>query len=97
VLPESAHEPPGFSCLRRERAAEALPDGFAGEPSFVNVRKAKEVSSTARDILGGNGLLLDYYVRRHLPHMEVVDTYDGTDTIQSLIVGRDVTGISAFA
>lgn len=62
-----------------------------------NVRKAKEVCSAARDILGGNGLLLDYHVARHLTDMEVVDTYEGTDTIQSLIVGRDVTGISAFA
>jgi glutaryl-CoA dehydrogenase len=54
------------------------------------------VCSEARDILGGNGLLLENHVARHLTDLEIVDTYEGTDSIQSLIVGRDVTGISAF-
>ncbi|HZF56940.1 MAG TPA: acyl-CoA dehydrogenase family protein, partial [Rubrobacter sp.] len=61
-----------------------------------NARKAKQVCSDARDIMGGNGVLLEYHVARHLSDMEIVYTYEGTDTIQSLIVGRDVTGISAF-
>ena len=61
-----------------------------------NVRRAKLVCSEARDILGGNGLLLDHHIARHLTDMEIVDTYEGTDSIQSLIVGRDITGISAF-
>ena len=62
-----------------------------------NARKGKLVCEMARDILGGNGILLEYHVARHLTDMEIVYTYEGTDTIQSLIVGRDVTGISAFA
>ena len=62
-----------------------------------NARKAKHVCADARDIMGGNGVLLEYHVARHLSDMEIVYTYEGTDTIQSLIVGRDVTGISAFA
>jgi glutaryl-CoA dehydrogenase len=70
---------------------------MASVAKLHNVRKAKEICSAARDILGGNGLLLDYHVARHVTDMEVVDTYEGTDTIQSLIVGRDVTGMSAFA
>lgn len=61
-----------------------------------NAKKAKQVCSDARDIMGGNGLLLEYHVARHLSDMEIVYTYEGTDTVQSLIVGRDVTGISAF-
>ena len=61
-----------------------------------HARKARQVCLDARDILGGNGLLLDHHVARHLTDMEVVHTYEGTDSIQSLIVGRDVTGISAF-
>jgi glutaryl-CoA dehydrogenase len=61
-----------------------------------NVRRTKLVCSEARDILGGNGLLLEYHVARHLTDLEIVDTYEGTDSIQSLIVGRDLTGISAF-
>ena len=61
-----------------------------------NARKAKQMCAEARDIMGGNGVLLEYHVARHLSDMEIVYTYEGTDTIQSLIVGRDVTGISAF-
>ena len=61
-----------------------------------HARKARQVCLDARDVLGGNGLLLEHHVARHLTDMEVVHTYEGTDNIQSLIVGRDVTGISAF-
>ena len=61
-----------------------------------NAKKSRQVCSDARDIMGGNGVLLEYHVARHLSDMEIVYTYEGTDTIQSLIVGRDVTGISAF-
>jgi glutaryl-CoA dehydrogenase len=61
-----------------------------------NVRQAKLVCADARDIMGGNGLLLENHVARHLTDLEIVDTYEGTDSVQSLIVGRDVTGLSAF-
>jgi glutaryl-CoA dehydrogenase len=61
-----------------------------------NAKKARQVCADARDIMGGNGVLLEYHVARHLADMEIVYTYEGTDTIQSLIVGRDVTSISAF-
>jgi glutaryl-CoA dehydrogenase len=85
-------------CFRLAGLQEA---GAASAPmsslaKLHNVRKAKLVCSEARDILGGNGLLLEYHVARHLTDLEIVDTYEGTDTIQSLIVGRDMTGISAF-
>jgi glutaryl-CoA dehydrogenase len=62
-----------------------------------HAQKARQVCLDARDILGGNGLLLDYHVALHLTDMEVVHTYEGTDSIQALIVGRDITGISAFS
>ncbi|MFL5861468.1 MAG: acyl-CoA dehydrogenase family protein [Solirubrobacteraceae bacterium] len=61
-----------------------------------NARKAKLVCSAARDIMGGNGLLLEYHVARHLTDLEIVETYEGTDSVQSLILGRDLTGLSAF-
>ena len=61
-----------------------------------NVRQAKQVCAEARDIMGGHGLLVDNHVARHLTDMEIVDTYEGTDSMQSLILGRDVTGLSAF-
>ena len=51
----------------------------------------------ARDILGDNGILLEHHVARNHADVEAVYTYEGTDTVQSLIVGRAITGISAFA
>jgi glutaryl-CoA dehydrogenase len=58
---------------------------------------ARRVCALARDVLGGNGILLDYHVARHLADVEATYTYEGTDSVQSLIVGREITGISAFA
>jgi glutaryl-CoA dehydrogenase len=85
-------------CFRLAQLQEqdALTGPMASLAKLHNVRQAKLVCSEARDILGGNGLLLEYHVSRHLTDMEIVDTYEGTDTIQSLIVGRNLTGISAF-
>ena len=61
-----------------------------------HAQKARQVCLDARDILGGNGLLISHHIARHRTDMEVVHTYEGTDSIQALIVGRDLTGISAF-
>ncbi len=85
-------------CFRLAQLQEegAMTGPMASVAKLHNVRKAKLVCSEARDILGGNGLLIDYHVARHLTDLEVVDTYEGTDTMQSLLIGRDVTGISAF-
>lgn len=58
---------------------------------------AREICQDARDIMGGNGLLLEHHVGRHLADVEVTYTYEGTDTVQALIVGREVTGMQAFA
>jgi len=69
---------------------------MASLAKMYNARKAKQVCAEARDVMGGNGVLLEYHVARHLTDMEIVYTYEGTDTMQALIVGRDVTGISAF-
>ena len=51
----------------------------------------------ARDLLGGNGILLDFHVIRHMVDIESIHTFEGTETMQTLIVGRDITGVSAFA
>ena len=61
-----------------------------------HARKARQICLDARDVLGGNGLLLEHHIARHLTDMEVVHTYEGTDNIQALLVGRDITGISAI-
>ncbi|MFC9935895.1 acyl-CoA dehydrogenase family protein [Glutamicibacter sp. NPDC127525] len=59
-------------------------------------RKALALCREARDMMAGNGLLLENHMARHLTDMEVVSTYEGTDSMQALILGRDITGISAF-
>jgi glutaryl-CoA dehydrogenase len=85
-------------CLRMAELQEAgeLTGPMASLAKLHNVRKAKLICSEARDMLGGNGLLLENNIARHLTDMEIVDTYEGTDSIQSLIVGRALTGVSAF-
>ena len=57
---------------------------------------AREVVGIARDMLGGNGILLDHHVARHFADLEATYTYEGSRTVQSLLVGRSVTGTSAF-
>ena len=74
-----------------------LTPGMASLAKMNNARKARAIAAGAREILGGNGILLDYHVARHQADMEAVFTYEGTDTIQSLIVGREITGEQAFA
>jgi glutaryl-CoA dehydrogenase len=85
-------------CFRLSQLQEAgkMTGGMASLAKMNNAKKAKQVCSDARDIMGGNGVLLEYHVARHLSDMEIVYTYEGTDTIQSLIVGREITGIGAF-
>jgi alkylation response protein AidB-like acyl-CoA dehydrogenase len=61
-----------------------------------NVETAREVARTAREMLGGNGITTDYSPMRHLANIETVYTYEGTHDIHGLIVGHDLTGISAF-
>ena len=57
---------------------------------------ARLVVADARDLLGGNGLLLEKHIIRHMGDIEVIHTYEGTETMQTLIVGRDITGVGAF-
>jgi glutaryl-CoA dehydrogenase len=85
-------------CLRLSQLAAAgrMTDGMASLAKMNNAAKARQVVADARDILGGNGILLENHVARHHADMEAVYTYEGTDSIQSLIVGREITGESAF-
>lgn len=61
-----------------------------------NVREAMKIARMARDILGGRGILADHHVIRHLCDLEAVSTLEGTESIHTLILGQDLTGISAF-
>ena len=86
-------------CLQIGRLAEAgrLSPTVAGLAKMHNTRKARAIAADARDMLGGNGILLDYQVMRHMVDLEAIHTFEGTETMQTLIVGRDITGVGAFA
>jgi glutaryl-CoA dehydrogenase len=78
-------------------AARKLAPTLAGLAKLHNTSKARSVLADARDMLGGNGILLDFHVIRHMADIESIHTFEGTETIQTLIVGRDITGIGAFS
>jgi glutaryl-CoA dehydrogenase len=61
-----------------------------------NVRMALDVARDARDILGGAGISAEYCPIRHMLNLESVITYEGTETIHELVVGRALTGVNAF-
>jgi glutaryl-CoA dehydrogenase len=61
-----------------------------------NVKKALEAARLARDILGGSGITLEYHAIRHMLNLETVYTYEGTHDIHTLVLGREITGLSAF-
>ena len=86
-------------CMQLARLEQAghLSDTIAGLAKLNNTRKARQVVADARDLLGGNGILLENHIIRHQGDIEVIHTYEGTETMQTLIVGRDITGVGAFA
>ena len=61
-----------------------------------NCKKSLDIAREARDMLGANGLLEEYHIMRHLVNLETVKTYEGSEDIHSLILGRNQTGISSF-
>jgi glutaryl-CoA dehydrogenase len=78
-------------------AAGKLAPTLAGLAKLRNTSMARKVLAYARDLLGGNGILLDFHVIRHMVDIESIHTFEGTETIQTLLVGRDITGIGAFS
>jgi glutaryl-CoA dehydrogenase len=61
-----------------------------------NVGKALDIARAARDMHGGNGISAEFQVMRHAMNLETVNTYEGTHDVHGLIMGRAITGISAF-
>jgi glutaryl-CoA dehydrogenase len=61
-----------------------------------NVSEALRIARLARDILGANGITDEYPVIRHMLNLETVNTYEGTEDVHRLTIGRDVTGLNAF-
>jgi len=83
--------------LSQLRAEGRMTIAMASLAKLHNAKRAYQVVADARDVFGGNGVLLEYHVARHLADMQAVYTYDGTDTVLALIVGRDITGYQAFS
>jgi glutaryl-CoA dehydrogenase len=77
-------------------------DGLLDAPTVSmfkmnNVAKARRTAALAREVLGGNGILLDYRVMEHMADIEGVYTYEGTNDVNTLIVGQAITGHRAFS
>jgi glutaryl-CoA dehydrogenase len=80
----------------RLKAAKALRPAHVSMIKRHNVRAALEIARVCRDVLGGNGITLEYPVMRHMCNLETVFTYEGTHDIHTLILGQDITGIAAY-
>ena len=86
------------ACLRLGR----LKDQGKATPEMVSILKRNstgkslDIARVARDMHGGNGIMDEYHVIRHVINLETVNTYEGTHDIHALILGRAQTGIAAF-
>ncbi|NNL19544.1 MAG: acyl-CoA dehydrogenase [Boseongicola sp.] len=83
------------------RVGRMLEDGTAAPEAVSMIKrnncgKALDISRMARDMHGGNGIMAEYGVMRHAQNLETVNTYEGTQDIHSLILGRAQTGLQAF-
>jgi glutaryl-CoA dehydrogenase len=82
--------------LGRMKDAGTLQPHHVSMGKMGNVRGAIEAARTARTILGGNGITLEYPVIRHMNNLESVLTYEGTHEVHTLVVGNTLTGLDAF-
>ncbi len=83
--------------LSRLRDEGRMTDGMASLAKQQSAARARSVVALGREILGGNGVLLENHMARHFADMEAVYTYEGSNEINTLVVGREITGIQAFA
>ncbi|MFA6986240.1 MAG: acyl-CoA dehydrogenase family protein [Arenimonas sp.] len=82
--------------LGRLKDAGTMQPAQVSLAKWNNVRMALDISREARDILGGAGITTEYPPIRHALNLESVITYEGTETVHQLVIGREVTGINAF-
>lgn len=80
---------------RLKEKGQALPQ-MISMAKRNNVRDALEIARSARQVLGANGIMLEYHVMRHLCNLESVITYEGTHEVHTLFLGEALTGFSAF-
>jgi glutaryl-CoA dehydrogenase len=84
-----------FQLARLMEAGQAT-DGMIAMAKYNNARKARLVTQLAREVMGGNGILIENHVARLWTDAEVMYTYEGTNEINLLLIGRDLTGFNAF-
>ncbi|WP_125098983.1 acyl-CoA dehydrogenase family protein [Leucobacter chromiireducens] len=82
--------------LGRLKDAGNLTYGQISVGKLNNVREAIKIAGNCRSILGGDGITNDFPVMRHMANLESVRTYEGTDEVHQLVIGRELTGIAAF-
>ncbi len=85
-------------CMRLSamQDADIMRDEHASLAKVYTAKACREAVALAREVLGGNGILLEYEVARYFCDTEAIYSYEGTNEINSLVVGRSITGISAF-
>jgi len=85
-------------CLQLGRLLSSfqMSEGMVSMAKYNNARKARYVTQLAREVMGGNGILIENHVARLWTDAEVVYTYEGTNEVNLLIVGRELTGIQAI-
>lgn len=82
--------------LGRLKDADRLNPSQVSMAKWNNCRMALDIARDARDILGGAGISVEYVPIRHMLNLESVVTYEGTESIHQLTVGRELTGVGAF-
>lgn len=87
------------SCLHLGR----MKDAGKAAPEMISMMKRNScmksihIARTAREMLGGNGISDEYHIIRHVMNLEAVNTYEGTNNVHALILGRAITGLQAFS
>jgi glutaryl-CoA dehydrogenase len=86
-------------CWRLSKLADEgrMTAAMASLAKMNHAAKARSIVADARDLLGGDGILIEHHVARHFADMEAIFTFEGTDSVQALIVGRAITGLSAIS
>ena len=82
--------------LGRLKDEHAITPEQVSHGKLANVRAALDVARTSRGMLGAAGITLDHSVMRHMNNLETVATYEGTEEMHALSIGRALTGIAAF-
>src|SRR5699024_913091 len=82
--------------LGRKKDAGTMVPNHVSLAKWNNVRMALDIARECRDILGGAGITTEHCAIRHALNLESVITYEGTETVHQLVIGRELTGINAF-